>query len=129
MIKRKINETRIALSIALLVLIMSFCANPVPPSGGDKDTTSPVLISVESTIKNGENRITLLFNENITTSGSLVYSPKNTGVANPTTNSIKTQRSNLIITVPSTTNCLYLDHWVFDLNEKNPLLNTNLAPL
>lgn len=126
MIKRKINETRIALSIALVVLIMSFCANPVPPSGGDKDTTSPVLISVESTIKNGENRIALLFNENITTSGSLVYSPKNTGVANPTTNSIKTQRSNLIITVPSTTNCLYLDHWVFDLNEKNPLLNTTL---
>ena len=125
-IKRKQTNTWVVIPFFIVVSLVHSCANPVPPSGGDKDTTAPVLMSIEHTIKHGQTRLILAFNENITTSGPLIYSPKVIGSAIPQTSNIKLQRNHLIVDVPKNTNCLYLDRWVVDLNEKNPLVNNTL---
>lgn len=111
--------------VAMTALFQS-CANPVPPAGGDKDTSAPVLLSVESALKSNRNHITLQFDENISTAGTLVYSPKIKTSNTPSTSTVKTQRNTIHVDVPAITNCIYLDNWVVDLNEKNPLKNSSL---
>ncbi|MFM6951662.1 MAG: hypothetical protein ACKOXR_00780 [Bacteroidota bacterium] len=111
--------------VAMTALFQS-CANPVPPAGGDKDTLAPVLLSVESALKSNRNHITLQFDENISTAGTLVYSPKIKTSNTPSTSTVKTQRNTIHVDVPAITNCIYLDNWVVDLNEKNPLKNSSL---
>ncbi|MEY4315076.1 MAG: hypothetical protein RI977_453, partial [Bacteroidota bacterium] len=105
----------------IVICYMQSCANPVPPSGGDKDTSAPVLKSIGSIIKDGQHKVTLEFDENITTKGTILYSPiapKKTGV---TENTVSVKRNVLEMTIPERTSCVYLDNWVLDLNEKNPL--------
>jgi len=46
-IKRKQTNTWIVIPFFLVISLMHSCANPVPPSGGDKDTTAPVLMSID----------------------------------------------------------------------------------
>ena len=105
----------------IVICYMQSCANPVPPSGGDKDTSAPVLKSIGSVMKDGQHKVTLEFDENITTKGTILYSPiapKKTGV---TENTVSVKRNVLEMTIPERTSCVYLDNWVLDLNEKNPL--------
>jgi len=115
----------LGLCVALAALFQS-CANPVPPAGGDKDTSAPILLSVESALKSDRNQITLQFDENITTVGALVYSPKIKTSNTPSASTVKTQRNTICVDVPAITNCVYLDNWVVDFNEKNPLKNSSL---
>lgn len=115
----------LGLCVALAALFQS-CANPVPPAGGDKDTSAPILLSVESALKSDRNQITLQFDENITTVGTLVYSPKIKTSNTPSASTVKTQRNTIRVDVPAITNCVYLDNWVVDFNEKNPLKNSSL---
>ena len=110
--------------VLLAVFLFQSCANPVPPAGGDKDTTAPVLVSVENTLKSNEQKITLVFDENINTSGTLVYSPKSNNPEN-NVSSVKVQRNTVSVSVPLHANCIYLDQWVVDLNEKNPYKNSS----
>jgi hypothetical protein len=111
--------------VLLAVFLFQSCANPVPPAGGDKDTTAPVLVSVENTLKSNEQKITLVFDENINTSGTLVYSPKSNNPEN-NVSSVKVQRNTVSVSVPLHAKCIYLDQWVVDLNEKNPYKNSSL---
>ena len=110
-------------AVLLLCGTLQYCANPVPPAGGDKDTTAPVLVSIQSTTKATETTLSLEFDENVTTVGNLVYSPRGRQSSSPNSTSVKVQRKSVDIRVPQSTNCVYLDNWIVDLNEKNPIKN------
>lgn len=110
----------------LLCGSLQYCANPVPPAGGDKDTAAPVLVSIQSTTKTTETTLSLEFDENVTTVGNLVYSPRSRQSSSPNSTSVKVQRNSVDIRVPESVNCVYLDNWIVDLNEKNPIKNSTL---
>lgn len=106
----------------ILVALMNGCANPVTPSGGDKDTTGPVIVSIESTIlKTGQKRVTIAFDENISTNGAILTSPR---ILNPNASLLhkteqRVKRNTLFLTLPSYTQTVYLSSTLVDLNEKN----------
>jgi hypothetical protein len=115
---------RLCRTLTSIVTLLYSCANPVPPSGGDKDTTAPVVLSVESTMKLNHNKITVVFNENITSGGPLITSP--ILPKNDQSVGFTIQREKLKITVPDYTKTIYLDRWLMDLNEKNQLQHKTL---
>lgn len=115
---------RLCRTLTGVVTLLYSCANPVQPSGGDKDTTAPVVLSVESAIRIKQNKITVIFNENITSSGPLVTSP--ILLNNDQSVSFTIQRDKLKISVPDYTKTIYLDRWLMDLNEKNQLQHKTL---
>jgi hypothetical protein len=101
---------------------MSGCANPVPPNGGDKDTAGPVIVSIESEVlKTGQKRVVIAFDENISTSGVILTSPR---IINPNASTLhkteqRVKRNTLFLTLPSYTQTIYLSSTLVDLNEKN----------
>jgi len=108
-----------ASGVILLFGTLQYCANPVPPAGGDKDTTAPVLVSIQSTTKATETVLSLEFDENVTTVGNLVYSPRSRQSSSPNSTSVKVQRNSVDIRVPQSANCVYLDNWIVDLKKKS----------
>jgi hypothetical protein len=115
---------RLCRTLTGVVTLLYSCANPVQPSGGDKDTTAPLVLSVESAIRTNHNKITVVFNENITSNGPLVTSP--IFLNNDQSVSFTIQRDKLKISVPDYTKTIYLDRWLMDLNEKNQLQHKTL---
>lgn len=112
----------------LLQLTLSHCANPVPPSGGDKDTSSPQITSIRnSVLKDGRKRILISFDENISSTGTIQISPKiksSNALRNLSEQRVKKTR--LQLDVPAHTNTIYLNATIVDLNEKNRLKQPNL---
>ena len=100
------------------------CANPVQPQGGEKDTTAPVLMSIENTPTKGKTRIRLVFNENIQATGKVLASPiiLNTNTSTDT-NQIKKNiyRNTITLTLPKHVETIYLNAFVKDLNEGNSI--------
>lgn len=113
--------TKIARCVWALVVVFfcSHCANPVPPLGGDKDTAQPILINVSNKIENNLQQIKIEFSENIQTKNALIVSPilKESLAKTITT----TYPRNIKISTPQTTNTIYLNGFVYDLNENNPI--------
>ena len=101
------------------IVFCSHCANPVPPLGGDKDTAQPVLISVSNKIENNLQQVKIEFSENIQTKNALIVSPilKESLGRTITT----TYPRNIKISTPQTTNTIYLNGFIYDLNENNPI--------
>ena len=87
--------------------------------GGDKDTSKPLLISVSNKVKDKKQRIRIEFSENIQSKNTLVISPINKQITNQTTTT--TRNNQILIATPSTTNTIYLNGYVYDLNENNPI--------
>lgn len=87
--------------------------------GGDKDTSRPILISVSNKVKDNQQRISIEFSENIQTKNTLVVSPINKQATNQTTST--THNNHILITTASNTNTIYLNGYVYDLNENNPI--------
>lgn len=106
----------------ILIVLVSGCANPVPPNGGDKDTAGPVIVSIESEVlKTGQKRVVIAFDENISTSGVILTSPR---IINPNASTLhkteqRVKRNTLFLTLPSYTQTIYLSSTLVDLNEKN----------
>ena len=100
------------------------CANPVQPQGGEKDTSAPQLMSIENTPIKGKTKIRLVFNENIQANAKVLASPIILN-KNPTsdTNEIKKNiyRNTLTLTLPKHIETVYLNAFVKDLNEGNPI--------
>lgn len=113
--------TKIARCVWALVVVFfcSHCANPVPPLGGDKDTAQPIIINVSNKIENNLQQIKIEFSENIQTKNTLIVSPilKESLAKTITT----TYPRNIKISTPQTTNTIYLNGFVYDLNENNPI--------
>ncbi len=105
--------------VAALVITCAYCANPVPPLGGDKDTLKPTLISVTNRPKENQQIIRLEFSENIQTKNPLVVSPILNSSKDQTTSTI--ERRKIQISTPKITSAIYLNNFVFDLNENNAI--------
>ena len=105
--------------IAVVVMTCAYCANPVPPLGGDKDTLKPTLISVTNRPKENQQIIRLEFSENIQTKNALVVSPIVNSSKEQTTTTIERQK--IQISTPKITSAIYLNGFVFDLNENNAI--------
>ena len=105
--------------VAVIVITCAYCANPVPPMGGDKDTLKPTLISVTNRPKENQQIIKLEFSENIQTKNALVVSPIVNSSKEQTTTTIERQK--IQISTPKITSSLYLSGFVFDLNENNAI--------
>ena len=117
---------RFAFLAIIIMALINGCANPVTPSGGDKDTTGPVIVSIESTVlKTGQKRVTIAFDENISTNGAILTSPR---ILNPNASLLhkteqRVKRNTLFLTLPSYTQTVYLSSTLVDLNEKNKFNN------
>ena len=105
--------------VAAIVITCAYCANPVPPMGGDKDTLKPTLISVTNRPKENQQIIRLEFGENIQTKNPLVVSPILNSSKDQTTSTI--ERRKIQISTPKITSAIYLNNFVFDLNENNAI--------
>ena len=105
--------------VAVIVITCAYCANPVPPMGGDKDTLKPTLISVSNRPKENQQIIRLEFSENIQTKNALVVSPIVHSSKEQTTTTIERQK--IQISTPKITSAIYLSGFVFDLNENNAI--------
>ena len=87
--------------------------------GGDKDTLKPTLISVTNRPKENQQIIRLEFSENIQTKNALVVSPIVNSSKDQTTSTI--ERRKIQISTPKITSAIYLNNFVFDLNENNAI--------
>ena len=105
--------------VAVVVMTCAYCANPIPPLGGDKDTLKPTLISVTNRPKENQQNIRLEFSENIQTKNALVVSPIVNSSKEQTTTTIERQK--IQISTPKITSAIYLNGFVFDLNENNAI--------
>ena len=105
--------------VAVVAMTCAYCANPVPPMGGDKDTLKPTLISVTNRPKENQQIIRLEFSENIQTKNALVVSPIVNSSKDQTTSTI--ERRKIQISTPKITSAIYLNNFVFDLNENNAI--------
>ncbi len=105
-------------SITLLsaIILFSQCANPVGPTGGDKDTKAPTITKVNITEENHQKKIYIIFDENINTKGSLSISP----ITNKKTIELNKHRNTLWFYVPQNTNSITLNDVISDVNENNP---------
>ena len=91
------------------------CANPVGPTGGDKDEKSPVITKVTIETKNQEKNISIVFNENINTKGEITISP----YTHKQNISLNKYRNILNFSVPINTNSISLNDVITDVNENN----------
>lgn len=105
--------------VAVVVVTCAYCANPVPPLGGDKDTLKPTLIRVTNRPKENKQIIRLDFSENIQTKNALVVSPILNSSKEQTTTTIERQK--IQISTPKITSAIYLNGFIFDLNENNAI--------
>lgn len=92
---------------------------PCTPLGGDKDTAQPILINVSNKVENNLQQIKIEFSENIQTKNALIVSPiLKESLAKTIT---ATYPRYIKISTPQTTNTIYLNGFVYDLNENNPI--------
>jgi hypothetical protein len=99
----------------VITFIFIRCANPVGPTGGDKDEKSPIIKNVKIETINQEKNISITFDENINTKGEITISP----YTHKQNISLNTYRNILNFTVPSNTNSISLNDVITDVNENN----------
>ena len=109
----------------LFICLLSSCANIVPPTGGEKDSAAPELLSVypeNFTTQFENNQIYFSFDENIDLNNWIT----NFYTSPPLKGSFKTdiKKRNLILTIPDSINkhityCISLDNCIKDVNEGN----------
>lgn len=104
--------------IIIPFIILSFvrCANPVGPTGGDKDIQPPKILKIKTTELQDEKSITIIFDENINTKGSLILSP----ITNKKNTEINRYRNTIEFKIPKTINSISLNDMITDVNENNP---------
>ena len=117
--------------LLLIVVMLSSCANIVPPVGGPRDTLSPVVLrSVpESGSRNFKgNRITLQFDEYVTvenTFENVIVTPTQENFPQIDAR-LRTVSIRLKDTLePNTTYAIHFGDAIKDVNESNPLRNFN----
>ena len=126
-----INRRNSSIKDGLLLLIttttlsifMHSCGNPVVPTGGPKDTASPIITDIR--IKKGDidQTITIRFDENIIGKGNPVTSPKTIKQKNR----VLVQRKEMEITVPNYTQHIFIKGYIVDLNENNPYMGKDIS--
>jgi hypothetical protein len=101
--------------VFIITLLFTRCANPVGPTGGDKDEKSPVIKQVKIETVNKEKKISIIFDENINTKGEITISP----YIHKQNISLNKYRNILNFNIPSNTNSISLNDVITDVNENN----------
>lgn len=101
--------------IFIVTLLFTRCANPVGPTGGDKDEKSPVIKQVKIETVKQEKKISITFDENINTKGEITISP----YTHKQNISLNKYRNILNFNIPSNTNSISLNDVITDVNENN----------
>ena len=118
-----VNNKLYLLFSGLIITILTQCANPVVPSGGNKDTTPPKIIEINHEKKKNETAINFTFNEQVVPGNienTFILSP-----ASPNKLSVTTGYRSISIAIRDTfplhenSYLQLMPGWVKDLNEKN----------
>ena len=126
---RSIQKIIIAIFLALPIIILYNCANPVSPGGGPKDIEPPQVLSSEppnNSIFFNKKRISISFNEYVK-----LKNPNQQVLISPPFASKPEYRlrgKTLIIDIeeelfPNTTYTIFFGNAIVDLTEENPLIN------
>lgn len=105
--------------ISISIIWLS-CGNPVTPSGGPKDTASPIIQTIKIDSFKNYKSIQIEFDENIQVKGSIKLSPLSNPIVEQKGNKIK-------ITVPNYTRTVFIKDKIVDLNESNPYRGKNIS--
>ena len=104
---------KVGLSILISVIICS-CANPVSPTGGEKDIDPPKIINIDSTTKSGI--VSVYFDENIKFQNNIQLNPSKTFKKAK----VEIENKAIHIQIESFTNSIAFNDAINDLNENNP---------
>jgi len=102
----------------ILFIIHQFlfsCANPVGPTGGEKDTKPPTIIKIDTLYKDNKKYISLKFDENIQFKNNVHFVP----YSKITTNQIIVKNKTITLQVPKEVNAISLNESITDANENN----------
>jgi hypothetical protein len=102
----------------ILCIIHQFlfsCANPVGPTGGEKDTKPPTIIKIDTLYKDNKKYISLYFDENIQFKNNVHFVP----YSKITNNQIIVKNKTITLQVPKEVNAISLNESITDANENN----------
>lgn len=129
----KVSSIMCLLIVGAIALQLTGCAVMIPPSGGPKDTLSPVLVSAEpkdSALRFSGNKIVITFDEYVQVDNAqmnLIVSPNPKKQPN-VTSKLKTVTVTLKDTLkPNTTYSLNFGNSIKDVNEGNIFRNFTYA--
>ena len=108
-------------TIALLLVTVS-CANPVSPTGGNKDQIPPSIKNYGISNINNKKKITIVFDENIVLQNNIDLSPYRI----KTKPYVTTTRNSISIILDSNTNSINFNDAIKDLNEGNKANLSNI---
>ena len=94
---------------------MFSCANPVGPTGGEKDAKAPIIIKIDTFYKENKKYISLTFDENIQFKNNVHFIP----YSKITTNQIISKNKIITLQVPTDINAISLNESITDANENN----------
>lgn len=102
--------------ISLFVLyIITSCANPVGPTGGDKDTQSPLILKIDTLTKNKQKYVRIQFDENINFKNNIHFIP----YTKITSDQLKIENQSITVRIPENLNAISLNESISDVNENN----------
>jgi hypothetical protein len=118
-----VNNKLYLLLSGLIITILTQCANPVVPSGGNKDITPPKIIEINHDKKKNEIAINFTFNEQVVTGNienTFILSPASLNKLS-VTSGYRSISIAIRDTIPLHENSYLqlMPGWVKDLNEKN----------
>jgi hypothetical protein len=102
----------------ILCIIHQFlfsCANPVGPTGGEKDTKPPTIVKIDTLYKDNKKYISLYFDENIQFKNNVHFVP----YSKITTNQIIVKNKTITLQVHKDINAISLNESITDANENN----------
>jgi len=103
------------LIICIIFQFLFSCANPVDPTGGEKDPKPPTIIKIDTFYKESKKYISLYFDENIQFKNNVHYVP----YSKITTNQIIAKNKTITFQVPQDINAISLNESITDANENN----------
>ena len=117
------KEKRISTGyLLLLTTAVISCANPVSPTGGNKDQSPPKIENYEINTNNNQKKIIIQFDENIVYQNTIELSP----YLIKTKPTVTTTRNSISIILDSNTNSINFNDAIKDLNEGNKAILSNL---
>lgn len=100
----------------IIAYLFTACANPVSPTGGDKDVLPPIITSIQIDSLKVPKTITIQFDEYIKSSNDIVLNPQRKVEKKPT---ITPSLKSIQFSIPAYTRSINLTNSVQDLNENN----------
>jgi hypothetical protein len=100
----------------IISFLFSACANPVSPTGGNKDINPPAITNIKIDTISGTKHITIFFDEYIKTTNDIILNPQRKIEKKPV---IKPSLKHIGFSIPPYTHSIDLTTSIRDLNENN----------